>query len=315
MGKVLIALFYLTRARARVMRGDVSAPSTSLHYQSVVDVSSGVTSTDSGDELNPVAEGFFDLANAAVVKYSVGTGSHSSDLLVEQDQSLHDSCGGIVWESAFCLSQYLERNAGTLVKGKNVLELGAGAGLVGMVCKRLGAKKVTLTDHPNAMPLLRRNIERNFKGNDDDKNDNDVTYLPLDWTDSTQLKAVTENGPYELVVATDVVFAKELVQPMMNCIQKACESSRNPVILIALQERCPDAFAHFKAVSKQSYGNGYKEIPKSEVKFVDDACVLFELRRNNDEKSKRKKRKSNADDPIETSKSRKKDKREKKEKR
>ena len=68
-------------------------------------------------------------------------------------------------------------------------------------------------------------------------------------------------------------------------------------------------------MSKQSYGNGYKEVPKSEVKFVDDACVLFELRRNNDEKSKRKKRKSNADDPIETSKSRKKDKREKKEKR
>ena len=88
---------------------------------------------------------FFELANAALVRFTVtenravdggaggssgggrggggsvrhgeeaaggggGSGSGSGvDLVVEQDQSLHDSCGGIVWESSFCLAEYLRR--------------------------------------------------------------------------------------------------------------------------------------------------------------------------------------------------------------
>jgi len=103
--------------------GAVPAPPAAgegLHYQSVVG------SNAVGGEA--AAEGFFDLANAALVRYTVkeckqsehakgdngggggasgGGGGGSSgavELLVEQDQSLHNSCGGIVWESAFCLA-------------------------------------------------------------------------------------------------------------------------------------------------------------------------------------------------------------------
>ena len=78
---------------------------TSLNYQSVIaDAVAGAGSGDANGEpaAEPaaVAEGFFNLANADVVRYAVGR----DELVVEQDQSLHDSCGGIVWESAFCLA-------------------------------------------------------------------------------------------------------------------------------------------------------------------------------------------------------------------
>ena len=46
---------------------------------------------------------FFELANAPAFRYD--------DLRVRQDQSVVDSCGGIVWESAFCLVNYLRANA------------------------------------------------------------------------------------------------------------------------------------------------------------------------------------------------------------
>ena len=36
------------------------------------------------------------------------------ELVVEQDQSLHDSCGGIVWESAYALEQYMRLNIGRI---------------------------------------------------------------------------------------------------------------------------------------------------------------------------------------------------------
>ena len=103
-----------------------------LHYQSVV--------PDAGTDGDAAAEGFFDLANARCVRYTVAVGEREAregrgggeqgdgetneasgssradevELVVEQDQSLHDSCGGIVWESAYALEQYMRLNIGRI---------------------------------------------------------------------------------------------------------------------------------------------------------------------------------------------------------
>ena len=295
-----------------------------LHYQSVV----GGNAV--GGEA--AAEGFFDLANAALVRYTVkeckqsenGKGDGASgggggsggavELLVEQDQSLHNSCGGIVWESAFCLAEYLRRhikrrckrppvsNAAGL-KGCRVLEVGAGCGLLGMAMAVMGAKEVVLTDHPDAMPLLRRNVQRNAAvltrggggsvgaggsgggvvgvddvgggggsgneptqhgdveryatflmrggGNETTQHDKPTKKhkrggelprcMPLDWEDAEHLAAVAALGPFDVILATDVVFSARLVDPLLRCLE-ACSAPRT-VTWVCLQERCPDAFA------------------------------------------------------------------------
>jgi predicted nicotinamide N-methyase len=52
------------------------------------------------------------------------------------------------WESALHLGKYLATNAGIeKVRGKNILELGGGTGLLSILCaKHLGAARVTATD-------------------------------------------------------------------------------------------------------------------------------------------------------------------------
>ena len=42
-----------------------------------------------------------------------------------------------------------------------VLELGSGTGFVGLALAKLGASRVTLTDLPQRLPILKRNVEEN----------------------------------------------------------------------------------------------------------------------------------------------------------
>ena len=325
----------MSARRAGAMPG---GDASSLHYQTVVAAAAKDAAGPAG-----VAEGFFDLANAEVVRYtlpvpSVGRGviekprgdgtyvpadgvlqaggrkcvskrerdhevedaGPTVELRVRHDQSLHDSCGGIVWESAFCLAGYLRRRARegrAIARGKrfarcDVVELGAGCGLLGMVASALGAKNVIVTDHPDAMPLLRKNVDANegalreaaeahertrvaLKAKKGDGRARGVGALPLDWTSDEHLSDVVELGPYDVVLATDVVFNESLVAPLVRCIRR-CLRRRDGVAFVCLQERCPDAFRAFRKTCEEHFE--VREIPGDDVGFVDEECVLFELR-------------------------------------
>mmetsp|Transcript_92245 Transcript_92245/g.192908 ORF Transcript_92245/g.192908 Transcript_92245/m.192908 type:complete len:474 (+) Transcript_92245:80-1501(+) len=85
---------------------------------------------------------------------------------VEQEQlskragSNEDATGHVVWPSAHSMSAHLCEHP-ELVRGKKVVELGAGTGLVGFVAAALGAREVILTDLPSTLPLLHSNVQRN----------------------------------------------------------------------------------------------------------------------------------------------------------
>ena len=236
--------------------------------------------------------------------------------MVEQDQSLHDSCGGIVWESAYALEQYMRLNIGRIcasppVKRKRglsrckVLELGAGAGLLGLAVAARGAKATVLTDHPNAMPLLERNVRRNSalfetraelvgkkrKKRGDANADTETTTtttstskskpkcMPLDWTNDAHVDAVAAEGPFDIILATDVVFNESLVTPLLAAI-RACGGPRT-VAYVCVQERCAVAFDAFRRGASGALGSA-REVPREELGFVDEECVLFELKATRD---------------------------------
>ncbi|ETI31180.1 hypothetical protein F441_21699 [Phytophthora nicotianae CJ01A1] len=76
------------------------------------------------------------------------------------------SHGHCVWDAALLLADYLQTQAQDArdehrFKGKKVVELGAGVGLVGMTLAVLGAQ-VALTDQEYALPLLSKNVAVNF---------------------------------------------------------------------------------------------------------------------------------------------------------
>ena len=124
-------------------------------------------------------------------------------VVVRQDPHMVDGLGGVVWNAAYKLCEHLEAHP-ELVRGKRVLELGAGCGLPGLVVATLGASAVVVTDQET--DLLRENVRANAR----------VCQAPLSvaelaWGDS--LEAVTQlericlpphGGPFDVVIGTEI---------------------------------------------------------------------------------------------------------------
>lgn len=69
--------------------------------------------------------------------------------------------GHHLWNASQTISKYLQKHAETLIYHKNVLELGAGAGLPSLVAAFLGARKVVVTDYPDSdlIANLKHNVD------------------------------------------------------------------------------------------------------------------------------------------------------------
>ena len=74
------------------------------------------------------------------------------DITVTLKVDAGPGCGGIAWPAGEVLSRYIVRRGRDYWKGKRVIELGSGTGLVGLVAGYLGAHAV-LTDQRSASLL------------------------------------------------------------------------------------------------------------------------------------------------------------------
>jgi predicted nicotinamide N-methyase len=124
-------------------------------------------------------------------------------------------------------SAELALHVADVVRGKKVVELGAGAGLAGLASAVLGAARVVLTDLPENLPLLQRNAARNGL---------DVAVAAFDWMDPNL------GEQFDVVLAADCVFWPELFEPLLNAIEAV--AAPDAVVLVAVTHRLgrTDAF-------------------------------------------------------------------------
>ncbi|KAI8927603.1 putative methyltransferase-domain-containing protein [Entophlyctis helioformis] len=141
-----------------------------------------------------------------------------------------------VWDGSLILAKYLETGRFG-VRGKRVIELGAGRGLVGMAAALLGAK-VTLTDIGDAVAPLQAIVRLNeldaARRTDDDEAGRVEGVVALDWTDrKAGLQSLGE--PYDVVVAADVVWVHDLIVPLVDTLSDLIQGAT--VGLLAYQSR------------------------------------------------------------------------------
>ncbi|KAJ1462811.1 putative methyltransferase-domain-containing protein [Pelagophyceae sp. CCMP2097] len=87
-------------------------------------------------------------------------GAVDANVLSIRVATLTQSSGGTVWDAAILLAHWLAERP-QLVSNRGVLEVGAGCGVVGLACARLGARYVALTDfEPKIVDCLRESSAR-----------------------------------------------------------------------------------------------------------------------------------------------------------
>jgi len=142
-----------------------------------------------------------------------------------------DLYGCVLWPSASVLCYFLDTNRDKYdLTDRNVIELGAGTGLVTIVSSLLGGK-VTSTDIPEVLSNLQFNIQRNTRGR--------CKYIPL-VTELTWGHQVEERFPgathcFDYILAADVVYGHNYLEELMDTFDYLCQD--NTQILWAMRFR------------------------------------------------------------------------------
>lgn len=132
----------------------------------------------------------------------------------------------VVWDAAVVLCMYLELGAVEL-KGKKVVELGAGTGLVGIVAALLGAH-VTITDREAALELLSANVDANLPP----RCRRLAVVSELTWGQG--LERFPEGG-FDVVLGADIVYLEESFPALLRTLEYLC--SERSVVLLACRIR------------------------------------------------------------------------------
>lgn len=109
-----------------------------------------------------------------------------------------------LWPSAIALSEFLVDNS-KLVKEKNVLEIGCGLGLAGIVAAKLGGM-VTLTDYLRAaLEFAEYNWNLNFKTK--------ANVQLLDWRKPQNI------SPADVLLASDIAYESRSFKPLLKALK------------------------------------------------------------------------------------------------
>lgn len=125
-----------------------------------------------------------------------------------------------IWASSLALTAFLKKNQ-DLVKGKRVLEIGAGIGLPSFTIAQWAAT-IIISDHTlAAVKLMQKNIEHCRLTN--------ITAMCLDWNHfPEEIKA-------EVVLLSDINYAPEQFSPLLMLIHRFL--AEGAVVIISTPQR------------------------------------------------------------------------------
>uniref|UniRef100_A0A3P9IK45 Protein N-lysine methyltransferase METTL21A n=1 Tax=Oryzias latipes TaxID=8090 RepID=A0A3P9IK45_ORYLA len=132
----------------------------------------------------------------------------------------------VVWDAAVVMCVYLELGKLEL-KGKRVIELGAGTGLVSIVAALLGAH-VTVTDRLPALDFLSANVKANLPPD----SHNAAVISELTWGEGLERYPA---GGFDLVLGADIIYLEDTFPSLLRTLLHLCHDTT--VVLLSCKIR------------------------------------------------------------------------------
>lgn len=188
--------------------------------------------------------------------------------------------GTTVWDASMVFVKFLEKNCRkgrfsiSKLKGKRVIELGAGCGVAGFGMALLGCDVIS-TDQVEVLPLLTRNVERNtsriIQMNPGSDSFGSIQVAELDWGNEDHIKAV--GPPFDYIIGTDIVYVEHLLEPLLQTIFAL--SSCKTTILLGYEIRSTGVHEQMLNMWKKNFD--LKVVPKAKMdcKYQHPSIQLF----------------------------------------
>lgn len=135
--------------------------------------------------------------------------------------------GAVLWPAAMALIEHLDAKIqASCLNSPRALELGAGLGAVGLFLARHKGCEVVVTELPESLPLLLRNVAENFPAGDGPQ------VVPLSWGNEEQMGTL---GSFDLVVGSDVTYRPDCLTDLLATAARLLRPAGK--LFLSLQDR------------------------------------------------------------------------------
>jgi protein-lysine N-methyltransferase EEF2KMT len=182
--------------------------------------------------------------------------------------------GFCTWEAALHLATYLCSESGKrFVRGKSVIELGAGTGLVSILCaKYLDAKRVAATD---GSAEIINHLEFNMSLNGL-KSSSRIETAVLKWGQSLDgmfLDDFDETRSYDLIVAADVTYDPDSIKPLVATLSGLLALKPDSRALISATRRNAETLDMFRKTCN-TWGLEIVDLETSHQHLANDSGIF-----------------------------------------
>ena len=146
----------------------------------------------------------------------------------------------VLWRSGVALARELD---GEALDGLRVVELGCGLAVPSIAAARAGATVLATDASTEALPLVERNARENGVR---------VQTAALDWAEPGTL---VRRGPFDLVLAADVLYEQESVEPLLALLPRLA-----PEVWLADPGRAPADVFLARARERWTVGTQVRDV-------------------------------------------------------
>lgn len=137
-------------------------------------------------------------------------------------------CGGIAWPAGEVLSNYIAFRGIGYLQGKNIVEVGSGTGLVGLVAGALGGT-VWITDQAPLLDIMQQNVTLNNL-------QSCVSVHELNWGETPP----SDIPPPELILAADCVYFEPAFPLLVQTLSEMAVSGSTEILFCYKKRRKAD---------------------------------------------------------------------------